>query len=109
MNVKEDHMIRGIAIPIKEQEPSRPGQDMKTYLVLPPIIWKRHLSFFVNVSAVDLPVLSSFSPSCETFIFPATSDGQIIDWGEMPGSRSNVKDHDLVLRNAGRKIIMKGD
>lgn len=35
----------------------------------------------------------------ETCIFPSDLDGNILDWGELPGSQKNTTDHDLVLSN----------
>jgi len=36
----------------------------------------------------------------ETYIFPANADGEITDWGEMPGSFQGSYDHNQALRNA---------
>jgi len=35
---------------------------------------------------------------CETFVFPADSNGEIIDWGELAGSQRGTLDHDLVIK-----------
>jgi hypothetical protein len=41
----------------------------------------------------------------ETYIFPATRDGKVIDWLEMDGSQKDVYSHNTVLWNAGYDIV----
>jgi len=55
---------------------------------------------FVIVSAKDV----MFSGP-ETYIFPATEDGEIVDWMEMPGSFRGSLDHNQALRNAGYEVV----
>ncbi len=50
----------------------------------------------VIVSASDVP----FSGP-ETFIFPADAEGNVINWGEMPGSFRGSLDHAEAIRQAG--------
>jgi hypothetical protein len=57
---------------------------------------------YVVVSAIGMAFDTGRS---ETFIFPADSKGEIIDWGEMNGSQSGVEDHELVLKAAGYEVI----
>lgn len=40
----------------------------------------------------------------ETYIFPATADGEITDWLELGGSLKDTTDHAEALRNAGYVI-----
>lgn len=51
---------------------------------------------YVIVSAVDLPSVLSSYHSCETYVFPANADGQIVDFGEIAGVK-DVKDHQMAL------------
>ena len=56
-------------------------------------------SKFVIVSAV----MAMFSGP-ETYIFPATKDGKIANWGELPGSFRGALDHNEALENAGYTV-----
>lgn len=56
---------------------------------------------FVVVSAAILP----FSGEGETYIFPATPDGKVSDWGELPGSMRGTLDHADALEGAGYEIV----
>lgn len=40
----------------------------------------------------------------ETYIFPADAEGEVLDWGELPGSFKGGLDHEQALRNAGYEI-----
>jgi hypothetical protein len=54
---------------------------------------------FVIVSAVN----AMFSGP-ETYIFPATSDGEVVDYGELDGSFKGDQDHARALENAGYEV-----
>ena len=43
----------------------------------------------------------------ETYIFPATENGEVTDWGELNGSYRGDFDHDKALKNAGYKVVGK--
>jgi len=55
---------------------------------------------YVIVSAVSAMITGP-----ETYIFPANSKGEIIDWGELDGSFKGGLDHSKALQNAGFSII----
>ena len=55
---------------------------------------------FVVVSATDV----MFSGP-ETYIFPASEDGEIVNWSELDGSFKGALDHELALRNAGFEVV----
>jgi hypothetical protein len=55
---------------------------------------------FVIVSAVN-----AFGMGDETYIFPATEKGEVIDYGELEGSFQGDQDHERALNNAGYKIV----
>lgn len=40
----------------------------------------------------------------ETYIFPATADGEIVSWGELDGSFRGALDHNQALENAGYSV-----
>ena len=41
----------------------------------------------------------------ETYIFPADKDGEITDWGELPGSIKGTTDHEEALQEAGYEVV----
>lgn len=53
---------------------------------------------WVIVSSAHIPF--GFG-GCETYIFPANSDGIVLDWSELPGSTKDVYHHATALENAG--------
>lgn len=61
---------------------------------------------YVIVSAVTLPFLDLFPDMerDETYIFPATKDGGVADWGELDGSMKGTLDHAEALANAGYEV-----
>jgi hypothetical protein len=54
---------------------------------------------FIIVSAVNL------YGHDETYIFPATKDGEVTDWMELPGSFKDEQDHGKALQNAGYEVV----
>jgi hypothetical protein len=54
---------------------------------------------FVVVSASDVPMSGP-----ETYIFGANENGEIQDWGELPGSTPGIMCHNTALKNAGYQI-----
>lgn len=44
---------------------------------------------------------------CETYIFPATEDGEIESWLELDGSYKGGTDIDLALRRAGYEELVR--
>jgi hypothetical protein len=41
----------------------------------------------------------------ETYIFPANKEGEVIEWGELPGSFRGGLDMEEALNNAGYEVI----
>ena len=41
----------------------------------------------------------------ETYIFPASHDGEILNWGELPGSFQGGLDHAAALKRAGYDLV----
>lgn len=80
---------------IKKMEEGFSG-DARLYQVSPPLQGYR----YVIVSAAN-----TMGGPGETFIFPATADGKILSWGELPGSISGEMNHARALREAGYKIV----
>ena len=44
-------------------------------------------------------------PSCETYLFGASADGDVEDYMELDGSLKSVKDHDAALTDAGYEVV----
>lgn len=66
---------------------------------------RKHQTHYVLVSAVyEFQGLLH-----ETYIFPATKDGEIIDWTELPGSQRHALNHNTVLAYAGYALVEVGD
>ncbi len=55
---------------------------------------------YVWVSAVD-----AFDTGDETYIFGCTPDGDVLSWGELPGSFKGAQDHARALGNVGYVIV----
>lgn len=53
----------------------------------------------VIVSSTSVPITGP-----ETYIFPASERGEVLDWGELEGSQRGVMDHAAVLKDAGFTI-----
>jgi hypothetical protein len=72
----------------------------KLYRVSPPMpLEKGGTADHVIVSATVAPYTGA-----ETYIFPATADGQVIGWGELDGSYRGSLNHELALGLAGYEI-----
>lgn len=74
--------------------------DARLYSVNPPLMdYDGSIGYeHVIVSASDV------MGDPETYIFGATPEGLIADWGELPGSFKGVLNHDEALKNAGYTI-----
>ena len=55
---------------------------------------------YVWVSATVVP----YDGGPETYIFACDAEGQVSDWGELPGSYKGGLDHDEALRGAGYEV-----
>lgn len=71
--------------------------EVKLYKLSKPVPYYNYseeplpLTDHIVISAVNFPM--------ETFIFPATSNGEVINWAELPGSEKYIMDHDRALAN----------
>lgn len=45
----------------------------------------------------------------ETYIFPCDADGEVTDWGELPGSYKGGLDHEEALAEAGYEIMKENE
>lgn len=53
---------------------------------------------YVVVSAVLAPYVH------ETYIFGSDKNGEVLEWGELPGSERDVYSHKKALNNAGYEV-----
>ena len=53
---------------------------------------------YVVVSAVLAPYVH------ETYIFGSDKNGEVLEWGELPGSECYVYSHEKALNNAGYEV-----
>lgn len=76
------------------------ANDARLYRMEPPLEGHE----YVVVSAADVMFTGP-----ETYIFPASKDGRVIDWGEMDGSYRGGLSHEEALRGAGYEIGSEAD
>ena len=55
---------------------------------------------FVIVSAASV-----IGSGPETYIFPSNKEGNILNWGELEGSRQGDLDHEAALERAGYNVV----
>lgn len=83
------------------QRTSPTGADQVIWSVTPAVNWggtwegsKSGTADFVLTSAID----AMFS-GWETYIFPCDKDGEVVDWGELPGSFRGPPNHEAAIMN----------
>lgn len=82
--------------------------DARLFKCEPPMTWedyhgertKKKRTKYVVVSAT----VAMFSGP-ETYIFPANSEGGVVNWGELDGSFRGSLDHKRALENAGYRVV----
>lgn len=55
-------------------------------------------------AALDLLMSELREPTCETYIFPATADGECVEMQELDGSMKGTLDHAVALAAAGYEV-----
>lgn len=71
--------------------------DARLYRVDPPMTYDDNKKTnYVVVSAANVHLSGP-----ETYIFPANSKGEVLDWLELPGSFRGALDHTRALEGAG--------
>jgi hypothetical protein len=80
--------------------------DARLYRCDPPMQYREYWGVeatkpaeFVVVSGTHVPYSGT-----ETYIFPATADGEVADWGELEGSFRGGIDHERALEGAGYSV-----
>lgn len=92
-------------------------KSRKLWLVEPEVYYGMDGSTpYLVTSAIDIDpmgqildnLLGLVGGSCETYIFAADKDGEVVEWIELEGSEKHIKDHEKVLKNAGYEIDNMG-
>lgn len=65
---------------------------------------EKEFTYYVICSTVEIK-LPTIEETTETYIFPATEDGQILEFSELSGSSKNTESHEFVLDKLGFKLI----
>lgn len=47
----------------------------------------------------------AFGTGPETYLFGANEDGEVVAWGELPGSYRGGLDHERAIENAGYEVV----
>jgi hypothetical protein len=72
--------------------------DQELWSISPPVKFyhrgKVCTADFVVVSAVV-----TFGSGPETYIFPSDRNGEVINWGELPGSQRGTMNHEATIMN----------
>lgn len=85
-----------------------PGQDARVFRLDPPL--SRFDDTVEETVIIDTVVVSAIREAFdtglpETYIFPADEEGNVVDWGELPGSARNVHDVEGVLNKLGYTVV----
>jgi hypothetical protein len=90
---KTDENNKKIAYLIKEDLPNLSGRA-NLYKMVPEYYGNK----YIIASAVNCGIV------CETYLFPANYLGNVIDWGELPGSVKNMVFIEKVIKDIGYEI-----
>ena len=55
---------------------------------------------YIVASAANVPY-----DGPETYLFPCDAEGNVLDWGELPGSTRGTLDHNRAIQEAGYKLV----
>jgi hypothetical protein len=84
---------------VRDLEVLRPDVKQRLWRVDPPMAGSTGGSGPHSHVVTSSAVVMFSGP--ETYIFAATAEGEIVDWGELDGSMRGVLDHNAAIRNAG--------
>lgn len=80
--------------------------DARLYRVDPPLDGNEYIAVSAVDMAAQFPGINFQSwEATETYIFPASEDGEVTAWGELPGSMKGTLDHAEALRDAGYEEV----
>lgn len=77
--------------------------EAKLYAVSPPVTYSQGYGGDVDSKTADHVVVSKVSNAWvrETYLFPATAEGDVASWAELGGSTKGECSHEDALCNAG--------
>ncbi|GAA4762320.1 hypothetical protein [Microbacterium gilvum] len=81
--------------------------DARLYRLEPPLPaqdWDGNETGGEYSQVIVSAVVVQYTGKPETYIFPATADGEIASWNELPGSFQGDLDHAAALRGAGYEV-----
>jgi len=98
-----------IAIKIRDLEPSKNGQIISLYKLIPPLKGYEYPEPDDEEGPFDFVVVSAVPAAFdtgipETYIFPADETGEIQQFSELTGSFQGGMDHKRALLGAGYEI-----
>jgi hypothetical protein len=82
--------------------------DARLYRVDPPMLthsWGDEDASPTEHEHVIVSAVVAMYSGPETYIFPATAEGEAVDMLEMDGSFRGALDHEQALRNAGYEVV----
>lgn len=89
---------------LRDRLPNFSGH-VRLYEVTPPMTSEDLDGNVVSRSYVVVSATNVVFSGPETYIFPATQDGEVTSWGELAGSFQGGLDHEQALRDAGYEIV----
>jgi len=96
----------GTATLIRKNLPEFKG-DARLYKLDPPMLGDDRYTIEEEYEYVIVSAVLNLGFPPETYIFPADSDGGILDWGELDGSFKGALDHERALNGAGYQIVVE--
>lgn len=75
--------------------------DAQLYKLSEPIVYGGGETDHVVVSAAY-----AMGTGMETYIFPVNENGDVLDWGELPGSTRGTASHKVAIENAGWELAL---
>lgn len=89
---------------IKDLPPApRSGVSQVLWQLSEPVDWGWEQDSGSTIYVVTSAIVAIFSGP-ETYIFPADSDGEIIDWAQLNGSYQGELDHEKAILGAGWEL-----
>ena len=87
---------------IEKKFPKAVG-DMRLYHLQPSLKWSKGFDEDCITYRTDYVIVIAVSDALaeETSIYPSYENGEIVDWGELPGSEQGIHTHEEVLGNIG--------
>ena len=99
-NWRGDARLYELSEPVKCKQYDEEDDDVTSFVIVSAVF-----KDFSNHPLESL--LATPDDGNETYIFPASKDGDVLDWIKLPGSFKGALDHARALRDAG--FTIKGE